>query len=134
MCTRHYSLQPPLREFISYSSSPCLLSSSSHTDSHTLERLPFQDLCIGYLFYPEHSFLRQLPTDTTSEASSKIPLPQANPLGSAGTIYVLLLHPNRLIMVSQAWRCHYSIQSNKCLSNICSVQNLCWILWHLCKS
>lgn len=43
--------------------------------AHTSERYPPQDLCIDCLFYPEHSFLRQLSTATTSEASSKFPLP-----------------------------------------------------------
>lgn len=125
LCTRHYALQPPLRQFISYTSTLLLTLSSSHKDSHTLERLPFQDLCIGCLFYPEHSFLIQPRTATTSKASSTILLPQANPLGSPGTIYVLLLQPNMLIMVSQAWNCHCSIQSDKCLLSVCSVQNLC---------
>lgn len=60
LCTRHYALQPPLRQFMSYTSTLLLTLSSSHKDSHTLERLPFQDLCIGCLFYPEHFF-----SDTT---------------------------------------------------------------------
>lgn len=80
-CTRHYSLQPPLGEFISYSSAPCLLSSSSHTDSHTLERLPLQDICIGCLFYPEHSFLRQLPTATTQWGKQQNATSSSKPSG-----------------------------------------------------